>query len=165
VTIRRILTAAAAATLLAVLSACSLFSSDEGDRNAEGEITAASEVDAFSLKVGDCFLQADLAESITSVPALPCSELHDAEIIGKFTSSAPDEFDETSIRKEADDECAAAIETYVGPGWVNAGMNLAWSYFYPDTASWSSGKHTVLCFALTYDMTVSLDASVKGIGN
>jgi hypothetical protein len=155
--------AGAAAVLLVLgLSACSLLGGNSGDRNSEGEITASSEVGAFALQVGDCLAEPTALDSFTDVTGVPCTEPHNAEVIAKFTSSAPDTYTELEITAEASETCAKEMDSYTGPNWGN--LDLAWSYFYPDPTTWDAGKHTVVCYAVTYSGDSTLTASVKGAG-
>jgi hypothetical protein len=154
------LRAVAVAAALLSLSACSLLNSDKGDRNAEGEITSSSDVGVFNLEIGDCFAEPVDAETFSSVAATPCGQAHNAEIIKKFTSSAPSAYDEAAIMAEADETCAAEMDSYVGPNWYDE--DLVWSYFYPDDDTWTSGKHTVICYAVTYSGDANLTATLKG---
>jgi len=157
--------APAAALLLGLLlglSACSLLNSNIGDRNSAGEITAASEVGAFALQVGDCFTEPTSLESFTDVTGVPCATAHNAEVFAKFTSAAPAAYSEAEITAEADETCAQEMDSYTGPRWGS--LDLAWSYFYPDATTWDSGRHTVICYAVTYSGDASLTASIKGAG-
>ncbi len=47
-----------------------------------GEVTEASDADVFSVQVGDCIVSSKLddADQVESVPVVPCSEPHDAEV-------------------------------------------------------------------------------------
>lgn len=160
---RKTLITLAAACLAVGLSACSLLGGTDADRDSEGQITAPGDVGAFNLNVGDCVVLADIVESsdtISSVPATPCSEAHDAEVTDKFDVTGLDDYDDAAISEQADAGCEAALIEYVGPNWLD--LELDFTYLYPTQESWSTDKE-ILCFAIAGDLT--LTASVKGTGN
>ena len=51
----------------------------EADRDSTGAIIGEGSVDAFEVKIGDCFDDSNSFDEITSVPGVPCAEPHDNE--------------------------------------------------------------------------------------
>ncbi|MDR1449181.1 MAG: septum formation family protein [Propionibacteriaceae bacterium] len=146
---------------LPALAACSIFNG--ASRDSDGQITEAGDVDAFQLAVGDCLILADLADTITSVPAKPCSEAHDGEVIKLITvqSISDGVYDEAVVTEEAETGCEAAMGEVVGPNWVETG--LSWTYLYPTDESWETGDREIVCMAAVEGLT--LTATVAGTGN
>ncbi|MDR0783410.1 MAG: septum formation family protein [Propionibacteriaceae bacterium] len=127
-------------------------------RDADDQITGAGKVDAFEMRVGDCFITAKLSDEILEVPGLPCSQPHDGEVVHIFALSDGD-YDETAIMAKADPTCAKATEDYVGGDYKPLGID-SW-YFYPDPQAWSNGSRDVICYIATTSGENDLSASVK----
>lgn len=77
--VERALRAVLIFTATGLLAACE----PPANRDAEGSITSDGLVDAFAMKVGDCFDDQD-TEQIFDVPGRPCSEPHDNEVFAIF---------------------------------------------------------------------------------
>ena len=61
----------------------------EADRDGSGAIIDGGSVDAFTIRMGDCFdntrsLASDEAGEVSSLPGVPCSEPHDNEVYAVF---------------------------------------------------------------------------------
>ncbi len=163
-TLKRFFTLAAIAGLAAALGGCSLLSSEPG-RDADSQITEAGNIGADAFQVGDCMISADLEQTFTEVPAVPCSQAHDAEVISLVTVMSSSEYDEAAITAEADTACLEDMATYVGANWETVeNGNLVVNYFYPTSGSWDAGDRTITCVAVDGSGELSLTSSVKGIG-
>ena len=89
------------------------------DRDSSGAIVGAGSLDAFALRVGDCFDDSAFsamgeAEEVMSLPGVPCAEPHDNEVYAVFDvemSAFPSE-DELSVI--AFDRCYDRFESFVG---------------------------------------------------
>ena len=57
------------------------------DRDESGAIVGEGSIDAFSMRVGDCFNDIDSFDEVSSVPGVPCSEPHDNETYAVFDVS------------------------------------------------------------------------------
>ncbi len=161
--IKNVVAVAALMCVAGSLSACSLLDNGAG-RDADSQITEAGQVDAFSLHIGDCLVSSDLETEFEEVPAVPCTEAHDTEVIYLF--DMPDgAFDDDAISAAADDACATAMDDYVGPNWGDlVDGDLSYSYFTPTEDGWAQGDHEVDCVAQTYSGDLSLTSSLKGLG-
>ena len=163
--IRNLLTGVAIICLLSALSGCSIIGGLFGDnRDPDGQVTGAGNVDAFSLRVGDCLISSELEDSFSEVPAVPCNEPHDSEIIYVF--DMPGEiYNEEEISDAADDACLAEVANYIGPDWESlTSEGLEVSYFSPGRESWSNGDREVDCIIYTISGENELTSSVKGMG-
>src|SRR5215217_6529182 len=90
---------------------------DSSERDEEGNITGGGDVGVFALAVGDCF--DDPANgNVSEVEAVPCTESHDNEVIGKFNVEGDDDADfpgDTEISSQATEQCQGDIFTdYIG---------------------------------------------------
>jgi hypothetical protein len=125
----------------------------EAGRDATGTIQSSGQVDAFSLRVGDCFNEpgdpgSDGSE-VSSVPALPCSEPHDAEVFAVFNVEltaypADDELNDFAL-----DGCIERFGPFVGLDYASSAFDVY--TLTPTHESWhSQGDREVVC--ALYDM-------------
>jgi len=166
---RKLLAGLAVICLAGTLSGCSALSGLFGgggdvQRDPDDQITQGGNVDAFSLKVGDCLISSDLENEFTDIPAVPCSEGHDTEVIYIF--DMPDgAYDDDAITEAGNSECAKAITDYVGPNYGSVSSDgLDWNYFSPTSDSWDQGDREIDCIAYTMSFENELTSSVKGMG-
>ncbi|MDR1077569.1 MAG: septum formation family protein [Propionibacteriaceae bacterium] len=154
---RRLTAGLAALSLAGLLAACSLFNTS-ANRGDDGDITSGGSLDVFSVAVGDCFIVPD-GETVSEIAAMPCSQAHDAEFVGKVNVTLA-AFDKSAISDEAESFCLDAMDSYVGPNWMDTPLDLSW--LLPTEGSWSNGDREIACFAYSDD--VNLTASVRGMG-
>jgi hypothetical protein len=161
--IRRILVGATTLCLLGTLSGCGFFSGDK--RDPDGRVTASTNIDAFSLQVGDCIITADLGDQFTEIPVVPCGEAHDAEVFHSF--DMPDgDYDADELKENGNRVCYGTVKEYVGPNYYKVTeLGLDVYYLGPTPSSWSNGDRTVTCIANTASGESELTSSVKGMGN
>jgi len=159
---RYILTGIAAVCLLGTMAGCS--GGGDAARDTDAQITSGGNLSAFSMYIGDCLISANLDDQFSEVPAVPCTEPHDSEVIYIF--DMPDgDYNEDAIEAAGDDQCAQEIVTYVGPNYDTVSSEgLDWSYFTPTSESWDQGDREVDCIAYTASSENELTSSVKGLG-
>jgi hypothetical protein len=126
----------------------------EADRDASGSIVDAGSVDAFTIRMGDCFdntmsLASDEAGEVSSLPGVPCSEPHDNEVYAVFEvdydSFPGDEF----MSERAFESCLARFEGFVGVTYESSSLDI--TALYPSSQSWSMhNDREVVC--AVYDM-------------
>ncbi|MDR2930964.1 MAG: septum formation family protein [Propionibacteriaceae bacterium] len=150
---------------MAVLSGCSLLTNlGDSPRDADKSITASAAIEATSLRAGDCLVSTELSDSFTEVPGVPCTQAHDAEITYLF--DMPDgDYSQEDMSAAAEQECATAAETYLGPNWqtVNGG-DIDTNWFYPSSESWTAGDREITCLVYTPSGDLSLTDTVRGAG-
>ncbi len=160
----RTLAAVAATALLAAgLGGCSVINSITGqvERDESGQVVEGNDsADVFSMVVGDCINDSSLADEVTTIPIVPCSEPHDSEIYHSFdltTSALPirDELDQL-----AGEECVPAFESFAGIAYEDSVYYF--SYFSPSAQSWADGDREILC--TIYDMDGQTTGSLEAIG-
>jgi Domain of unknown function (DUF4190)/Septum formation len=118
----------------------------EADRDSEGNITREGSASVNSLKVGDCIKTLTESSAVFSVPLVPCSNPHQAEVIGEFTLANGDCPGEQAIEQQALDKCETQLKTYAKPAAVEEVTELY--YLYPRKTDWSKGDRKVVCLAL-----------------
>jgi hypothetical protein len=142
-----------------VLAGCSLLpggstggdtasnSPDEGD-------------DVFSIVVGDCLNDADVAEVVSTVPIVDCAEPHDSEAY--YAEDLPDgDFPgDDAISSSAEGICAGPFESFVG--LADADSIYTYYYYSPTEQSWENGDREILCVAATDDLS-QVTGTLKGI--
>jgi hypothetical protein len=161
-TLTRVMAGVGALALAWSLGACSLFQKGDADRDAEGNVTQAGEVDVFTLKVGDCIDMASFGsaeDTVGSLGVVPCGDPHDAEIISEITVTGLDEYDSYAVTQQADDGCYDAMDEIVGgDDWAG----LTYTSLFPTKESWAQGDRIIDCIAVADEPT--LTASVVGMG-
>ena len=135
------------------LSGCSLLSSFT-DAPPEGE------VDAFSIKVGDCLNDATVSEEVTTIPLVDCSEPHDSEIFAR-TDLAGDTFPgNDSLETELATFCRGDVFTqFIGVAYADSRYDT--SGYYPSDESWASGDRELLC--TVWDPDAQVTGTLAGI--
>jgi hypothetical protein len=102
-------------------------------------------VDAFSIKIGDCFLDPNVSQ-VSSLEIVPCSQPHFAEAFHKFDLTDATMPDETLMKQRASDGCTPAFDAFIGVAYNDSALD--YYYFTPTTESWASGDREILCAVL-----------------
>jgi Septum formation len=122
------------------------------DRDSTGEITDAGDVSAFSLEVGDCVSDLELSAAITSLPAVPCDEPHQAEVVGVFDLPEGEYPSEAELTSQADAGCANRLMLYAPTAVSDSSLQI--SYLYPLEQQWPTDRE-VVCFAVAASGTMT----------
>lgn len=133
------------------------------ERAETGEIESAGSVDAFSLRVGDCFDdQAAGVTEVEDVPGVPCTEPHDNEIYAAFDLEMAEWPGEKVAGEVADAGCMERFEAAIGAPYEESVL-VFWRLI-PTAGSWEYRKdREVLCAAYHMDLE-KLTQSVLGSG-
>ncbi len=132
----------------------------EADRDGSGAIINEGSVDAFQVRVGDCFddIGPDQAD-VSSLPGVPCSAPHDNETYAVFDVSLTSYPDESAMYELANEACMERFESFVGKDYQSSSLDIL--TMYPSAESWIQDDREVIC--AVYDMNASkLEGSVKG---
>lgn len=132
-------TAAASLALVAALGACT----NEPERDDAGAIVETGELDAFSIKVGDCIEDPVAGEEFTSVGAVPCSEPHNSEAYYVFDLPEGALPIGTAMETAVSDGCLTAFDEYVGLDYQYSSYGLLW--LEPSIDSWAQGDREIVC--------------------
>lgn len=128
-------------------------STDSSTRNDTGKIVSSGDVGVHVLRLGDCLTLPDVWDEvgdgevfdIYEVQGVPCTELHDAEVVGLTTlndSSFPGT-DELFDRMTS--FCVSEYESYTGASFAETPHDIA--PIVPTSESWTDGDRTVQCLA------------------
>ncbi len=131
------------------------------DRDDSGAIVGEGTLDAFQVRLGDCFDDPDVnADEFSSLPGVPCSEPHDNEAFAVFDLTLK-EYSEEQISEVSQTSCIERFETYVGRDYDTSALDVV--TMYPSPESWAQNDREVVC--ALYDMSgAKLVGSVKGRG-
>ena len=166
--VRRMLVGVAAFGLLVGLTGCSGLIGGSKPRSPDASITQSAVIDAFQLRVGDCLISAQLEGSFNEVPAVPCDEAHDSEVIKIFNLTGfpvvNATYDAKAIDAQAEEKCEQAMVDYVGPNYAEVVPELDYSWFNPTEASFAKGDREIDCVVYAYSLELDLTQSVKGLG-
>jgi hypothetical protein len=176
---RRILpTALAAVLVVAALSACSLQQLADlvphtETRDDDGSITAGGTTDVFTLREGDCIEDQSLVDSlssetgdgvaqeVTAVHTVPCSDPHDFEAYRDVTLTGGSDYPGSDpIDAQGDDACGKAFDSFIGFDYADS--IYEYTYYQPTAESWMTGDRTVTC--LIGDPAGKTVGSLAGVG-
>ena len=136
----------------------------EADRDGSGAIIGEGSVDAFNVRVGDCFndYSPSYSDEVSSVPGVPCGEPHDNEAFAVFDvtiSSYPES--EDAMAQIAHNSCLERFDSFVGRDYESSSLDII--TLYPTTESWRQNDREVVC--AVYDMEATqLVGSVQSKG-
>ncbi len=154
--------------LLSVVVVVAIVAANAGKATrsaATGVITHRGHLNAFSLRVGDCFDNPTGAHTVDTVTALPCNQPHNAQIYAKFKLTGSDHsYPGTAVvAQRARSGCNARIGS-VDKAITTGAMTLR--ILLPEKTSWTAGHRTVSCMIVnpTATLTTSLLNSTPGAG-
>lgn len=153
---RNILTIAGAAV------AAAIGFSTVAERNEAGEITSAGSVDAFEIRVGDCFDDDAFANSaINEIPGIPCTEPHDNQVYAMFDIPGEWPGDEW-VEDLAFEGCYNRFAETIGSSYEESVIDF--TAIYPSQGSWKQrNDREVICVG--YHMQFEqLTGSIIGSG-
>ncbi|SEF11670.1 DUF4190 domain-containing protein [Jiangella alba] len=127
----------------------------EPDRDDAGQITDEGSLSAFDVEIGDCVngvrdIEAD--SYVRSLPAVPCSEPHEAEVYAQFDLTGDAHPGTDGVVAQADQRCADALYTYSTRAYDDPNVGLF--YLYPDERAWPQDR-SVVCIAVAIEGTLT----------
>ena len=134
------------------------------DRDESGAIVGGGTVDAFQVRVGDCFDDSFAGEGefeVSDVPGVPCSEPHDNEAFAVFDLRVESFPEGDAMGELAYESCMAHFEAFVGRDYKTSTLEI--TTMYPSPESWEQNDREVIC--AVYDVDANkLIGSAKGRG-
>lgn len=133
------------------------------DRDDSGAIVAEGSLDAFKMRVGDCFDDGSTftedSSDVDSVPGVPCAKPHDNEVYAVFDVTMSS-FPGDQMAGIAQEACQERFEAFVGKDYESSALDIA--TLYPSSDSWQQNDREVIC--AVYDIDAKkLTGSVKGL--
>jgi Domain of unknown function (DUF4190)/Septum formation len=139
--------------MLAIIAAIVAVVATSADRDSStGEITESGDVSAFALEVGDCLNDIEESQMITSLPAVPCDQPHEAEVFGMFDLPEGDYPTEDELVAQADRGCADLMARYAPEAMSNPAIGFF--YIYPPEQAWPEDRE-VVCLAISSEGTMT----------
>ena len=130
------------------------------DRDESGAIVGEGSVDAFNMRVGDCFDDPSnmFGDEITSLPGVPCADPHDNEVYALVNVTLESYPGEDAMWEHANDQCLDRFAGYVGRDYETSQLDIY--TMYPTPESWRNNDREVVC--ALYDMEANkLTGSAK----
>ncbi len=134
----------------------------EVERDGSGAIVGAGSVDAFQVRVGDCFDDSGSSSGeVSDLPGVPCSKPHDNETFAVFDLTIADYPQDDTMGELAQESCLQRFDAFVGRDYESSSLDIF--AIYPTTDSWAQNDREVIC--AIYDMEENkLVGSVAGRG-
>lgn len=137
----------------------------EAKRDDSGAIVSEGSIDAFQIRVGDCFDDASTESTgeestVTDVHGVPCSQPHDNEVYAVFDVSLTEFPQGDAMAQIAFDSCLEHFESFVGRDYPSSALDIM--TLYPSHESWHrQNDREVIC--AVYDVSLSkLEGSARG---
>jgi hypothetical protein len=162
---RRALALAGSAVALSIaLTGCSTISnliSGDAPRDEEtGEVTEESNIDIFSLKVGDCMPASDTTGEMQDADVVPCTEPHADEIFYEFELPEGDLPSDADIQAAVETECVPAFTEFVGLDYQESTLDFWW--ISPTADGWEQADDRLVQCAIYDPADDALTASLEG---
>ena len=132
------------------------------ERDESGAIVGAGDVDAFEIRLGDCFNDASSSGSgeISSIDGVPCSEPHDNEVYALVNLTQSSFPGDEAIGTMAFEVCLDKFESFVGKDYESSQLDIL--PIYPTRDSWNERNDREVVCAL-YDLDLKkLAGSMRG---
>jgi hypothetical protein len=121
----------------------------DADRDASGNIVDGGNVDAFTIRLGDCFndtaaLRTDEGGEVSSLPGVPCSKPHDNEVYAVFDVGFDAFPGDEQMAGAAFEQCLERFASFVGTDYEVSTLDI--TALYPSSQSWSlQNDREVVC--------------------
>jgi hypothetical protein len=123
------------------------------ERDESGAIVGAGDVDAFEIRLGDCFNDGSStgAEEISSIDGVPCSEPHDNEVYALVNLTQASFPGEEAMESLAFEACLKKFEAFVGKDYESSSLDIF--PIYPTRESWNElDDREVVCALYDLDL-------------
>lgn len=132
----------------------------DADRDESGAIVGEGNIDAFQLRVGDCFDNSSgIGDEVSDLPGVPCSQPHDYETYAVFDVALDSYPSEERMSELAYESCLERFDGFVGLDYDSSILDIV--TLYPTTESWKENDREVVC--ALYDINEEkLVGSTKG---
>jgi Septum formation len=120
---------------------------------------AQQAANVFALRAGECLQNPPASQTvlgITYLTVVPCTTLHNAQVVVEFAATGTRYPGEAALKREADQGCHARLTGRVVNSRITSTMTLR--FLYPLATSWSGGHRTISC--LIVDSTTDLRRSL-----
>jgi hypothetical protein len=148
--------------IIAALGFVAYGAATDVDRDNTGAIVGGGSVDAFSVRVGDCFDSINSNnDEVSSVPGVPCVEPHDYEAFAVFDVSVESYPSDEKMYELSFVSCLEHFESFVGRDYESSSLEI--TTLYPSSESWAQDDREIVC--AVFDMNANqLVGSASGRG-
>ena len=116
----------------------------DADRDATGAIVGEGTIDAFQLRVGDCFNDgSSMSDEVSDLPGVPCDEPHDYETYAVFDVALQSYPSDEEMSELAYERCLERFDGFVGLNYEDSILDIV--TLYPTTESWQQNDREVVC--------------------
>ncbi len=142
--------------LIVVVALIAIGLSAAPQRSASGQVTQPGATSVYSLRTGDCLQNPAARLGITTVPVVPCSQRHNAQVFAVFAVAGSGYPGTAALQHQAAQGCHARIAGIINQSLVTNSMTL--QYLFPESQSWAGGHRAITC--LVVDSSADLTTSV-----
>jgi hypothetical protein len=141
--------------------------STDASRDQTGNIISEGDVDAFSVRIGDCFNDAvEVGEEesvvVEQIAGLPCTEPHDNEIYTIFNSDIESFPGNESMAELAHQECLERFPAFAGIPYDDSILDVF--FMYPTSESWTQMDDREIVCAVFHLQGEKLHGSMNSAG-
>jgi hypothetical protein len=157
---RRVLAIATVAAAAVALSGCSILDQVTNGISEAADPGPGTTQDVFSLEVGDCEAGNPTEGEVSETKVIDCAEPHGGEIYAASYLPDGDFPSDEEIVAQADADCYAGFESFIGADWDDSMYNYSW--YYPTESSWADGDREILCIVY-HDGGEQISGSLAGL--
>ncbi len=114
------------------------------DRDSSGQVVTRGEVSAHELATGDCIEEIPQTEEVLTVPVVPCTDAHVAEVYATFDLADDDWPGSDEVLERSDSGCLDQLHAFPD---AYDDPEIEVLYLHPSEATWRTGDREVLCVA------------------
>jgi hypothetical protein len=125
------------------IAAYHFATTDNAQRNSNGQVSQAGTMQVSDLAVGDCFDAPSSDSDISSMKAIPCSQAHDSQVYAEPKITESSYPGDSTLQTEAKTDCeASSAQASISS---SAPSSLETAYYYPQDASTFADQSYILC--------------------
>lgn len=151
------------AVYLAIIVGAGIYNaSTTADRDSSGAIIDSGNVDAFQLRMGDCFNNGGAAydgSEVSSLAGIPCTQPHDNEVYAVMNVTGSSFPGEDEMWDMAINKCLGRFEGFVGRDYESSSLDIV--SLYPTEDSWKLQNDREVVCALYHVDSEKLVGSAK----
>lgn len=168
--LRALAIAGTALALSIALGGCSAISnligggaSDAQRDEQTGEVTEGSNIDIFSLTVGDCMPASETSGEITDADVVPCAEPHADEVFFEFDLAGSDLPTDDEITAQVEAQCIPAFSDFVGIDYYDSALDFWW--LTPTEQTWTEADDRLVQCVIYEPDPADPEASLEVTGS
>jgi putative regulator of septum formation len=132
----------------------------KADRDSSSAIVGEGSVNAFQIRVGDCFNDSSSLEEVSSLPGVPCSEPHDNETFAVIDLTVATYPEGDAMAELAYGSCMERFEAFVGTDYESSSLDIL--TMSPTSEGWKQNDREVICAVYNVDSS-KLVGGVEGL--